>query len=213
MTIDPNKVAAKELSAEEEQEFMKTAPITEVAEYLGVELDLAVQLRVDEAVSNTYDKIAARQGVIAEDIYNKWAAEQGQADMEVTVRPIEQQGNLYGFASVKIGGMTVDGFKIVESKDGELFVGMPSKPDKSSKTGYRNTVFVDKEYLGDFNAAVLDAYRNSVEQTQTRAANLKTAPDKKPYKEQMEKATKDAERGYAALPPKEKGSKSRGDRE
>ena len=60
-------------------------------------------------------------------------------EMDISVRLIVPQGNLYGFASVTIGGVTVDDFKIVENKDGELFVGMPSKPDKTSKTGYRNT--------------------------------------------------------------------------
>ena len=207
MVIDPNKVVTKELSLEEEQEFMWTAPIAEVAKYLGVDLDLAVQLRVDEAVSRTYDKIAARQGVIAEDMYNKWALEFEQPAFEVTVRPIEPQGNLYGFASVTIGGIRIDDFKIIASKDGDLFVGMPSKADKTSKTGYRNTVFVDKDLREEFSDAVLGEYHAAVEQARSRATNTKAAPDKPRMADQMAKANKEAERHNANLSKVEKNSK------
>jgi len=210
MAIDPKKVAAKELTAEEEQEFIKTAPIAEVAKYLGGDLDLAVQLRVDAAVSDTYDKIAARRGVIAEDLYSKWASEQGLGKMDITVRPIEPQGNLYGFASVTVQGIKIDDFKIVENKDGELFVGMPSKPDKTSKTGYRNTVHIEQGYKANFDDTVIRNYYAAAEQAKTRAANMKTAPDKPRMAEQMEKAGKEAERHNAALPPKEKSGQKRG---
>ena len=205
MAIDPQKVAAKELTAEEEQEFMKTAPITEVAGYLGGDLDLAVQLRIDQAVSDTYDKVAARQGVIAEDIYNKWAAEQGQAAMDIYVRPITPQGNLYGFASVSVGGIKIDDFKIVENKDGELFVGMPSKPDKKSETGYRNTVFVDKDFKDEFTAAVIGKYNAAVQ-----AHNRENKPER--MADQMAQAQKEADKHNANLPPAEKSSKKRGGR-
>ena len=211
MAIDQNRVAAKELDAEEEQEFMWNAPIEEVADYLGVDLDLAVKLRVDEAVSRAYDKIAAKEGPIAEDIYGKWAAEQGQADMDITVRPIEPQGNLYGFASVTVGGIRIDDFKIVENKDGELFVGMPSKPDKKSDTGYRNTVFVDKDMRDDFNAAVIGKYHEAVEKAQNRAASLNNKPER--MADQVAKAKREAERHNDALPPKSRGAKAHSERE
>ena len=81
--------------------LLKSGPITEFAEYIGGDLEMAVQLRIDQAVEDTYDKIAARRGVIAQDIYKKWAAEQDKTTMEVTVRPIVPQGNLYGFANEK----------------------------------------------------------------------------------------------------------------
>ena len=211
MATATEKTAAEKMTAEEEHEFMQTAPIKEVADYLGGDLDLAVKLRVDIAVEDTYDKIAAREGVIAQDLYGKWAAEQEQADMEISVRPITPQGNLYGFASVTIAGIKIDDFKIVENKEGELFVGMPSKPDKSSNTGYRNTVFVDKDYKEDFNAVVIGKYNEAVEQAQTRAANLKAAPEKQPERmaDQIAKAKKEADKHNAALPQQEKGSKKR----
>ena len=211
MAIDPKSNAALEVSDQAEyMRLLKDTPIEEFAEYMGGDLDLAVQLRINEAVSDTYDKIAARQGTIAEDIYGKWAAEQGQADMDISVRPIEPQGNLYGFASVTVGGIRIDDFKIVENKDGELFVGMPSKPDKKSDTGYRNTVFIDKDSRDDFSAAVLEKYHEAVEKAQNRAANLHK-PER--MADQVAKAQKEAEKHNAALSPKAKGAKAHEERD
>ena len=59
--------------------------------------------------------------------------------IEVSVRPIEPQGKLIGFASVNIGGVVIDDFKVVDGKNG-IFLGAPSKPDPTSRTGYRSTV-------------------------------------------------------------------------
>jgi len=168
--------------------YLFDAPIAELAEYKGVDIDEAVKMRVAAAVEAAPPK------------------------MEITVRPIEPKGNLYGFASVAIGGITVDDFKIVENKDGELFAGMPSKPDKGSKTGYRNTVHVDKDLRDDFNAAVISEYHAAVEQTQARAANLKTAPDKKPIKAQMAEATAQAAKDNAARPDPAKGKAKNAER-
>jgi DNA-binding cell septation regulator SpoVG len=208
MAIDPKKVAAKELTAEEEHEFMNTAPIMDVAAYLGGDLELAVQLRIDDAVSATYDKIAERRGPIAEDLYKKWASELGFGKMDVTVRPIEPQGNLYGFASV-----TVDDFKIVENKDGELFVGMPSRPDKKSESGYRNTVSIDKDKRDDFNQAVISEYHKAVEKSQERTTKEKIVPAKKPkIADQVAEASKKAYDHNEQLPQQEKTTKTRGAR-
>lgn len=53
--------------------------------------------------------------------------------IEVTVRPIERMGKTMGFASVNIGGMVVDDFRVIDGKNG-VFLGMPSKPDPTSRT-------------------------------------------------------------------------------
>ena len=59
--------------------------------------------------------------------------------LDVSVRAIEAKGNLLGFANVKFNDcFVVEDFKILQTDKG-LYVGMPSKPDKSSKTGYRDT--------------------------------------------------------------------------
>ena len=200
----------KSLSVDEEIEMMRKAPIQELADYLHIDLDLAVQLRVDQAVSDTYDKIAEKRGPIAQDLYSKWASEQWNGDMEITARPIEPKGNLYGFASVKIGGVTVDDFKIAADRDGILFVGMPSKPDKSSKSGYRNTVHIDKDFREDFSKAVLTAHYDAVERLMERAEKMRAAPDKpERMGDQMAKAEKEVERHNADLPKAEKTGKKR----
>jgi len=172
---------------------LKAAPITEFAAYAGIELDEAVNRRVAAAIVDA----AIKENV--------------PPQMDITVRPIEPQGNLYGFASVTVGGIKIDDFKIVENKDGEMFVGMPSKPDKTSNTGYRNTVFVEKDFKEDFTAAVLGKYHEAVDKAQSRAANLNKQPER--MADQMAKAKKEAEKHNAAMPPKEKGDKKRGDRE
>jgi len=134
------------------------------------------------------------------------AAAEAIAKMDITVRPIEPQGNLYGFASVTVGGIKIDDFKIVENKDGEKFIGMPSKPDKSSKTGYRNTVFIDKDIKDEFTAAVIGKYTAAIQ-----AHNRADQPER--IADQAAKAQKEADKHNAALPPKDKGAKTRGDRE
>lgn len=211
MAIDPKSNAALEVTDQDEYfDKLRNAPIEEFAKLCGGDLNLAVQLRVDTAVEDTYDKIAARKGIIAEDLYKKWSAELSQSGMDITVRPIEPKDNLYGFASVIIGGIKIDDLKIVESKEGNLFVGMPSKKDATSKSGYRKIVSVDKESNDDFQKAVIDKYHEAVEKAQTRAANLRPAPDKKPERmaDQVASAKKQAEKHNAELPVKEKSDKS-----
>ena len=133
-------------------------------------------------------------------------------DMDITVRPIEPKGNLLGFASVKFGGgVTVDDFKIVEGKDG-LFVGMPSKPDQSSKNGYRNTVRIDPDFRETFNSTVLKQYALAVEQTRNRAANLRDVSEKPGIGVQMKEAQKQADRDNAARPAPAKADKGKNER-
>jgi hypothetical protein len=88
---------------------------------------------------------------------------------------------------------------------------MPSKPDKTSNTGYRNTVQINKEFRDEFSIAVLNEYRAAVQRTQDRALNLRSAPLENPQRmaAQIEKAAKEAENHNAALPQKDKGAKAR----
>jgi DNA-binding cell septation regulator SpoVG len=188
MALDPNSNAALEVTDQANyMNIVKTAPIMELVEFTGVSLDEAVQMRVNALLETAPPK------------------------MDITVRPIEPQGNLYGFASVTVGGIRIDDFKIVQNKDGALFVGMPSKPDKNSTTGYRNTVFVDKDMREGFTEAVVGAYHVAVEHAQDHAAKLKATPEKQPERiaDQVAKAQKQADKANAALAPKEKGTKKR----
>jgi DNA-binding cell septation regulator SpoVG len=180
MALNPNSDAALEVS--DQADFIMNAPIAQVASHLGMDIDEAVKMRVEAAVASAPPK------------------------MDITVRPIEPQGSLYGFASVSVGNIRIDDFKVVKNKDGELFVGMPSKPDKKSESGYRNTVFIDKDYKEDFNMAVIDKYLATVDRAHDRAAKPESIAD------QAAKAAKEADKHNAALPPKEKSTKARGDR-
>ena len=98
-------------------------------------------------------------------------AEKSVADIpiSVTVRPIEPQGKLIGFASVNIGGVVIDDFKVVNGENG-IFLGSPSKADPSSRTGYRNTVRVtDRDLKARMDALTAEAYGQAVDKLLARA--------------------------------------------
>ena len=105
-----------------------------MAEVKGVTIDEAVKMRTDAVL---------QEAVIP---------------IEVSVRPIEPQGKLIGFASVNFGGVVVDDFKVVNGQNG-IFLGAPSKPDPTSRTGYRATVRInDRATQERLNAAGEEAY-------------------------------------------------------
>ena len=193
MAIDPKSDAALEVSDQAEyNRLLREAPIEELAGYLGSTLDEAVKMRVAAAVEAAPPK------------------------MEISVRPQVPQNNFFGYASVKIGGVTVDDFKIMQNKEsGELFAAPPSKQDRKNPAVYHNTVHIDKDFRADFNKAVIEAYNAAVEQAQARAASMRPAPDRPPERmtDQVAKAAKEAEAHNAALPPQGKGAKTRGGRE
>ena len=101
--------------------------------------------------------------------------------LDVSVRAIEPKGNLLGFANVKFNDcFVVEDFKILQTDKG-LYVGMPSKPDKSSKTGYRDTA---KPITGEFRKQLHGAIKDQLEAGAKEAASEKTArpPKEKPAK-------------------------------
>lgn len=170
--------AAEEQKLAGEQYYLMEAPIAELAKHAGVDIDEAVKLRVAAALENTPPK------------------------MDISVRTIDPQGQLHGYASVKIGGIMVDDFKIFERKeDGGLFVGMPSKKGPG---GFKDTVRIDRDFREDFNTAVIDAYHKEGEKLMARAAAIASKPR---ISEQMAKAEKQAAEHNAARPAPAKGAK------
>ena len=160
------------------------APIQELADAQGISIDEAVQLRVEKNL------------------------EAAEVPIEVSVRPIEPQGKLIGFASVNIGGIVIDDFKVVNGKNG-IFLGAPSKPDPASRTGYRATVRIpDRATQERINAAGVEAYHAAVEQLVARAQAVRPAP----IKEQMAEAAKQAGKENAARPAPAKAKEARNDR-
>jgi len=192
MAINPKSNAALEVSDQADyMNYLKDAPIEEFAKYAGIDINEAVDRRVAAVEAAAF--IPA---------------------VEVHARPITPIGNLVGFASVTIGGIKIDDFKIVENKDGELFVGMPSRPDKNSDTGYRNTVYVNKDIREDFSKKVLSEYSSAVEKVQARSESQRSTPEKtkKRIADRVAEAEKGAQEYNAKLPKKEKTVKNRADR-
>ena len=160
------------------------APIQELADAQGISIDEAVQLRVEKNL------------------------EAAEVPIEVTVRPIEPQGKLIGFASVNIGGIVIDDFKVVNGKNG-IFLGEPSKPDPTTRTGYRSTARVTNRALQErLSAAAADGYNMAVEKLIARAEALRP----KPIREQMANAAQEAAKENAARPAPAKGQEARDDR-
>lgn len=92
--LTPEQIAA------EERRWLFDAPIAELAEVKGVSIDEAVKMRTDAVLQEAVVPIT------------------------VSVRPIEPQGKLIGFASVNFGGVVIDDFKVVDGKNG-IFLGAP----------------------------------------------------------------------------------------
>lgn len=132
--------------------------------------------------------------------------------LDVSVRPIDPIKNLIGFANVKINDcFVVEDFKILQSEKG-LFVGMPSKPDKSSRTGYRDTAKpITKEFRAELTEAVVSAYHAEVEKLQARAAAI-AAPEKESIPKQLAEGKKRAAKENAARPAPEKSDKGKNER-
>ena len=119
--------------------------------------------------------------------------------LDVSVRAIEPKGNLLGFANVKFNDcFVVEDFKILQTDKG-LYVGMPSKPDKSSNTAKPIT----GEFRKQLHGAILTAYSAEIGRLQAVAA----AQERPSIKEQLEAGAKEAAKEKAARPPKEKPAK------
>jgi hypothetical protein len=65
----------------------------------------------------------------------------------LSFRRLERTGNVIGFAEIKIRGITIRDVKLVSSKSGELFLGMPSREyvGKDGAKKYQNIVELDRE--------------------------------------------------------------------
>ena len=176
--------AVDEAALAEMNRLLFDAPIAELAESQGISIDEAVKLRVEKSI------------------------EAAPLPIEVSVRPIEPQGKLLGFASVNIGGVVVDDFKVVDGKNG-VFLGAPSKADPSTRSGYRSTARVTNRTLQErLSAAAADGYNIAVEKLIARAEALRP----KPIREQMANAAKEAAKENAARPAPAKGKEARDDR-
>lgn len=185
-TMSDDKLLTPEEIASMERHFLMEAPIAELAEFKDITVDEAVKLRTEAALAEASPQFA------------------------VTVRPIEPKGNLVAFASVCFGNsFVVDDFKVLQSEKG-LFVGMPSKPDKSSNTSYRDTAKpITAEFRTALTGAVVTAYHAAIEKLQNRVAAVEAPAEEKPsIKEQLEAGAKQAAKEAAEKPAPTKGKKA-----
>lgn len=174
----------QDATIQEMNRLLFEAPITELAESQGISIDEAVKLRVEKSI------------------------EAAPLPIEVTVRPIEPMGSLRGYASVNIGGIVVDDFKVVDGKNG-MFLSPPSKESNRTRSGYRATTRVTSRALQErLDALTVDAYNAAVEQLVARAEALRPAP----IREQMAQAAQAADKANAERPAPEKGKEARDDR-
>lgn len=183
----PNNQAApitQDAAIREMNRLLFEAPIAELAESQGISIDEAVKLRVEKSV------------------------EAAPLPIEVSVRPVEPMGSLRGYASVNIGGIVVDDFKVVDGKNG-MFLSPPSKESARTRSGYRATTRVTSRALQErLDALTVDAYNAAVEQLVAKAEALRPAP----IREQMARAAQEADRANTSRPAPEKGKEARDDR-
>lgn len=180
-------------AAEMAQYIMETS-VEELAKSQGITLDEAAQLKVDQAVRNA------------------------PIPVEIKVRPIADKGKTLGFASVNVGGVVIDDFKLINGANG-VFLAAPSKPNPSGR-GFRATVWLEDQGLRErLNELAVDAYRDAIGQLRSRAdaaeASLQQAQaerDPAPIREQMRQAGKQAQAHNAQRPDKGKVKEGRDDR-
>lgn len=176
--------AVEDAAIEEMNRLLFEAPIAELAESQGISIDEAVKLRVEKSI------------------------EAAPLPLTVTVRPIEPMGSLRGYASINIGGIVVDDFKVVDGKNG-MFLSVPSKEAPGTRSGYRATTRVTSRALQErLDALTVEAYGAAVDRLVARAEALRPAP----IREQLARAAQEADKANADRPAPEKGKETRDER-
>lgn len=127
-------------------------------------------------------------------------------DIEVNVRPIEPQGKMIAMADVKIGGLTVEGFKVFNGDNG-LFVGAPSVKDPSTRSGYRRTARISEDLQPIIDSKALEGYNAAVEKLVARAAAAQAMTVKPSIREGLREGAEQSARDNAERPAPERAGK------
>ena len=105
-------------------------------------------------------------------------------DVKAFVTPLRNSQNATkGLATVQVGELfKIGSIRVNEnSKTGENFVAMPSRPDKASESGYRDVVLpVNKEFAEKLRGAVLKQYDNQLAWKNRAADKEQPAQHNKP---------------------------------
>jgi DNA-binding cell septation regulator SpoVG len=188
-----NTDAAMEASNQAEYDFyLLDAPIEDFAKYAGISIDEAVNRRV----------YAARQIV-------------DLSQIDVTVRLLNQpQGKMIGLATVEYHGFRMENFKVFNGENG-LFLGEPTARDGRTNNFVKTIRISGAELRDALNQKAFEGYNVAVEKLNARAAEAKNMAVKpseiRPpsYKEQFDKAAKEAAKHNAARPDPAKGDKKK----
>ena len=127
----------------------------------------------------------------------KAAAESTPLKLDVSARLIEPRGSLMGFANVRINdAIVIHDFKIFRNDKG-LSVGMPSKPDKSSESGYQDIAYpITAGFREQLVGSVIAAYRGEVEKLHVHMTAIEP-PKKQLISQQIAKGKEQAEKANA----------------
>ena len=122
--------------------------------------------------------------------------------LDVSVRLVEPKDNLLGFASVMVNNaIVIDDFSIVQGDNG-IFAGMPSKPDPTRDSGYKQIVRPMGGFYNQLSKQIEQAYHAQVEKIQAHAkAHVKYAKSRegdKSIKKDIAEGKKQAEKENAA---------------
>lgn len=127
-------------------------------------------------------------------------------EVEVNVRPIEPQGKMIAMADVKIGGLTVEGFKVFNGDNG-LFVGAPSIKDPSTRSGWRRTARISEDLQPILNEKAFEGYNAAVEKLVARATAAQAMAVKPSIHEGLREGAEQAARDNAERPAPERAGK------
>lgn len=130
-------------------------------------------------------------------VYNK--EDTTMPEFTVRVTPYEKEGNtIRGLASINFGGLAVGNITIHESKEGSLFVNMPSyktnQNDEHGKPIYKDVCHpVTAKFREKLNNAILQEYVNAKERQRTATKDSVVGKLDKYKDAQKESGTKDAQ--------------------
>lgn len=120
--------------------------------------------------------------------------------LDVTARLIEPKGSLVGPANLKLNDCFMTNSLEILQNDGGIFVGMPSKPGKTSKTGYQDTSHpITKEFRARLIEVVTAVCHAELGKLQIRTAAI-VSPEKQSIPEQFTEGPKQAAQKNAARP-------------
>ena len=156
-------------------QMLMSAPIYDLADYLGKDIDTAVAMRI-EAVKAT-----------------------NSLKLDVSVRLLTDKGNCVAMANVKINNsFVVDGFKIMNGENG-LYIKNPNKAD--NKGEYRDTSRpITKEFRNELYGAIMKAYREAIEKVQNISATIPEPEPKQTMNQQIKNGAKQAAKHNASKP-------------